>query len=112
MLPSGGDPRRDTAAFWEAGDSPPPCTARGRVPAVSAPRVFARIHVPTLPGGLMKGAALQAGLCPLDSHPLPPPQMPTSALLQSPGSSGQVLIPCGWFFLKARRTQTHTGMTT
>ena len=100
-LLSSGDPRQDTGAFWEAGDPPPPWVS----PAVSAPRVLARVLCLALQSGQMKDTALRAVLC-LDSHPCRPPDA------QHVGPWSRALILCGWFFLRrARRTQTHTGMT-
>ena len=82
-LPSSGDPRRDTAAFWEAGDSPPP-THRpvGITRCLSSTRVCA-CSVSRAAGGPDEGRSVTGWAVSSGQSSLPPPRCPARRPLES-----------------------------
>ena len=62
-------------------------------------------------GGPDEGRSVTGCAAPSAYSSVPPPDAQHDGPRRPTRSSGRALTPCGWFFLRRRRAQTHTGTT-
>ena len=86
---------------------PPPAGA----PRCRGPERARAGSVSRAAGGPDEGRSVTGCAEPSACSSVPPPDAQHDGPRRRTRPSGRALTPCGWFFLRRRRTQTHTGTT-